>query len=83
MLEKLVGIDRRRALPPFARQTFERWFRRHAPMTGTPSKGKVILFHDTFMNYNYPEIGKAAVAVLERAEAWRTRIDAGHGGSES
>jgi Fe-S oxidoreductase len=27
----------------------------------------VILFHDTFMHYNYPEIGKAAVTVLERA----------------
>jgi Fe-S oxidoreductase len=26
-----------------------------------------VLFHDTFMNYNYPEIGRAAVAVLERA----------------
>jgi len=37
------------------------------PTTGTPAKGKVILFHDTFMNHNYPEIGKAAVAVLERA----------------
>jgi anaerobic glycerol-3-phosphate dehydrogenase C subunit len=67
MLEKVVAIDRRRSLPPFARQTFERWFRRHIPMARSNAKDKVILFHDTFMNYNYPEIGKAAVAVLERA----------------
>jgi FAD/FMN-containing dehydrogenase/Fe-S oxidoreductase len=67
MMEKLVGIDRRRALPPFARHPFERWFRRHVPTTGSRTQGKVVLFHDTFMNYNYPEIGQAAVAVLERA----------------
>ncbi len=66
-LEKVVGIDRRRSLPPFARQPFDRWFRKHVPNTGTRAQGKVVLFHDTFMNYNYPEIGQAAVAVLERA----------------
>jgi FAD/FMN-containing dehydrogenase/Fe-S oxidoreductase len=67
MMEKIAGIDRRRSLPPFARQPFDRWFRNHVSTTGASAKGKVILFHDTFMNYNYPEIGKAAVAVLERA----------------
>ena len=66
-LEKVAGIDRRRSLPPFARQPFDRWFRKHVSSTGTNAKGKVVLFHDTFMNYNYPEIGQAAVAVLERA----------------
>jgi FAD/FMN-containing dehydrogenase/Fe-S oxidoreductase len=67
MLEKIAGIDRRRSLPPFARRPFERWFRKHVSTMGTRAQGKVILFHDTFMNYNYPEIGRAAVAVLERA----------------
>ena len=66
-LEKVAGIDRRRSLPPFARPTFDRWFRKHVPAMGTSARGKVVLFHDTFMNYNYPEIGQAAVAVLERA----------------
>jgi Fe-S oxidoreductase len=66
LMEKIAGIDRRRSLPPFARPTFETWFRNRrseAPASAKP----VILFHDTFMNYNYPEIGKAAVTVLERA----------------
>ncbi|HEX9867870.1 MAG TPA: anaerobic glycerol-3-phosphate dehydrogenase subunit C, partial [Candidatus Tectomicrobia bacterium] len=66
-LEKVAGIDRRRSLPPFARPTFDRWFRKHVPAMGTSARGNVVLFHDTFMNYNYPEIGQAAVAVLERA----------------
>jgi len=67
LLEKIVGVDRRRALPPFARPTFDTWFRKRTPLPGTGAKGKAILFHDTFMNYNYPEIGKAATALLERA----------------
>jgi Fe-S oxidoreductase len=29
--------------------------------------GTVVLFNDTFMNYNYPQIGKAAVELLEAA----------------
>jgi FAD/FMN-containing dehydrogenase/Fe-S oxidoreductase len=67
LMEKIAGVDRRRTLPPFARRTFERWFRKHTPTTGSRARGRVILFHDTFMNYNYPEIGQAAVAVLGRA----------------
>ncbi|MCI0370377.1 MAG: anaerobic glycerol-3-phosphate dehydrogenase subunit C [candidate division NC10 bacterium] len=66
-LEKLVGVDRRRRLPPFARPTFEQWF---AARNGAAPKGErdlVVLFNDTFMTYNYPEIGRAAVALLEAA----------------
>lgn len=61
-----VGIDARRTLPAFARMPFERWFRaRQAP----PADGRprVVLFHDTFTNYNCPEVGRAAVQVLESA----------------
>jgi len=66
LLERFVGIDRRRPLPPFARETFSDWFARRA----TPSaatRGEVVLFHDTFVTYNAPHIGKAAVHLLERA----------------
>lgn len=62
VLESVVGIDRRRSLPPFASQTFESWFR--ARKSNSSGK-KVVLFHDTFMNFHEPELGKAAVKVLE------------------
>ena len=62
LLESITGIDRRRSLPSFAAETFEAWFARRAPRQATQ---KVVLFHDTFMNFHEPEIGKAAVAVLE------------------
>ncbi|HEX9408680.1 MAG TPA: FAD-linked oxidase C-terminal domain-containing protein [Methylomirabilota bacterium] len=66
LMEKLAGIDRRRPLPAFARESFTAWFdRRRAPAPGP--RGSVVLFHDTFVSYNTPEIGRAAVELLEAA----------------
>src|SRR2546427_11295667 len=64
LLEKTVGIDRRRPLPALALETFEAWFRRRTPPATAP-RGEVVLFHDTFVTYNTPSIGQAAVQVLE------------------
>lgn len=65
MAEKLLGVDRHRDMPTFVHQTFEKWFRKRRG-AHTASK-KVVLFHDTFMNHSEPNIGKAAVHVLEAA----------------
>ncbi len=64
LMEKLAGIDRRRPLPAFARETFTDWFDRRRPPVSAP-RGSVVLFHDTFVTYNTPEIGRAAVELLE------------------
>ena len=56
-------IDSRRKLPPWKRETFARWGAKHKR---SPGKG-VTLFNDTFTNHYEPEIGSAAVEVLERA----------------
>jgi FAD/FMN-containing dehydrogenase/Fe-S oxidoreductase len=66
LLERLVGIDRRRPLPALARETFSDWFQKHAARASAP-RGDVVLFHDTFVTYNAPHIGQAAVRVLETA----------------
>jgi Fe-S oxidoreductase len=66
LLEKTVGIDRRRPLPALATETFEDWFRRRTAPPTAP-RGEVVLFHDTFVTYNTPSIGRAAVEVLEAA----------------
>jgi FAD/FMN-containing dehydrogenase/Fe-S oxidoreductase len=66
LLERVAGIDRRRPLPAFAPQTFTDWFARH-PAPASAPRGDVVLFHDTFVTYNAPAIGQAAVRVLERA----------------
>src|SRR3989441_7237331 len=48
LIEKLVGIDRRRPLPTLAAKPFTAWFARHAPPVASP-RGEVVLFHDTFV----------------------------------
>jgi Fe-S oxidoreductase len=55
-------IDTRRKLPPWKRETFARWSANHQPAPGKPAT----LFNDTFTNHYEPEIGSAAVEVLER-----------------
>ena len=61
-LQALVGISPRRRLPRFATETFQRWMSRHPPRSeGRP----VVLWSDTFTNYFHPQVGRAAVAVLE------------------
>ena len=67
LLEKVAGIDRRRILPNFARNDLRRWFRRHEPRTGAGGRGTVVLLDDCFTTYNDPDVGIAAVRVLEAA----------------
>ncbi|MCH8842470.1 MAG: FAD-binding protein [SAR324 cluster bacterium] len=63
-----LGVAPQRSLPPFARQRFSRWFeKRDRAGSEAGDRPAVVLFHDTFMEYNYPEVGRAAVAVLEHA----------------
>jgi FAD/FMN-containing dehydrogenase/Fe-S oxidoreductase len=61
--EKLLDIDQRRSLPAWKRETFERWLSRRRTGAG---KTPVTLFNDTFTNHYDPEIGIAALEILER-----------------
>ena len=61
-----LGIAPQRTLPAFARETFSTWFQRHTRRTPA-TRGPVVLFHDTFVEYNYPEIAQAATQLLEAA----------------
>ena len=72
LMEKVAGIDRRRPLPALAVETFTEWFRKRESLrkrlvTTQALRGEVVLFHDTFVTYNTPEIGRAAVQLLEAA----------------
>ncbi|MDA0264878.1 MAG: FAD-binding protein [Chloroflexi bacterium] len=79
MAQMLLGVTPKRKTPKFVRQTFAKWFKgRGNPhrSAATNTRGgsasvtatdTVVLLNDTYMNYNYPEIGKAAVALLEAA----------------
>lgn len=65
-LARWGGLSAQRHLPALARQPLTHWFARHdrarAPNTGTRL---VVLLADTFTNYHYPQVGRAAVEALE------------------
>jgi FAD/FMN-containing dehydrogenase/Fe-S oxidoreductase len=62
-----AGASQERTLPPYAHETFKHWFERRTPPTRAGATGRVILWPDTFTNFFEPEIGVAAVEVLEGA----------------
>jgi FAD/FMN-containing dehydrogenase/Fe-S oxidoreductase len=73
MMSKL-GIDENRAMSPFAPESFDRWWMKHAakrereqPFYTRKTRGEVVYFHDTFTTYNYPRAGRASVRLLEAA----------------
>jgi FAD/FMN-containing dehydrogenase/Fe-S oxidoreductase len=69
LLQSAVGFSARRTMPAYAQERFDRWFdaRQKSATTAQPTRGRVILWDDTFVRYNEPHIGQAAVAVLEAA----------------
>lgn len=63
-IERRFGLDRRVPPPRLATRTFRSWFRRHKA-AGEAPRGSVVYFVDTWTNYFTPQVGVAAVKVLE------------------
>ncbi|RSM94326.1 FAD-binding oxidoreductase [Nonomuraea sp. WAC 01424] len=66
LVKAVAGITPERDLPRFARERFTDWFRRR-PAGGPGTRGRVVLWADTFTDHFDPHIGRAAVDVLEAA----------------
>src|ERR671919_895366 len=67
-MEKAIGISRRRSLPHYSSERFDKWFSRHCRASVSDAKalhknalqknrGPVILWDDTFVRYHEPHIG--------------------------
>jgi Fe-S oxidoreductase len=65
--KRAIGVHPKREIAPFASQTFEQWFEERRETKPSGKRGLLVYFHDTFTNFNYPEIGQAAVRLLEAA----------------
>ncbi len=63
-LERVLGVDRRRALPAFERETFRAWFRARESSVADPVR-RVVVYPDVYTNHVRTERGKAAVRTLE------------------
>ena len=65
VMEKLLGIHREKLLPDFASSTFERWAESTGRVRDKPGS-EVVLFQTCYVENNEPEIGRDAIAVLEK-----------------
>ena len=66
--ETVLGIARERDLPTFRRETLVDWLSEREPAVDPDTATRrALLFPDTYTNYISPEVGKAAVRVLEAA----------------
>jgi iron-sulfur cluster protein len=66
-MERVLGVDRRRDLPAFERETFRVWFdtRGGARVPEGDAARSAVVYPDTYTNYVSPERGRAAVRALE------------------
>ncbi len=67
LAKRFGGIDSRRPLPRFAARTFRGWFESRAAVIGAGIGEPVLLWVDTFTDHFTPDVGRAAVRVLEDA----------------
>jgi iron-sulfur cluster protein len=83
-MDRWLGIDRRRDLPRFRRETLRKWFenRESAVRSGagpTPAR-EAVLYPDVYTNHVQVERGKAAVRTLEALGVEVRLPDAGESG---
>ncbi|NIP23208.1 MAG: FAD-binding oxidoreductase, partial [Phycisphaerae bacterium] len=62
-----LGINSARSSPNLSKQQFIKWFNNREQPTHNTTHKKIIYFHDTWTNYYHPDIGIAAVKLLEEA----------------
>ena len=72
MGERIAGIDRRRPLPRFARQSLSSWFNGRAGARHG-ARGELVFLADSFTSHTEPEIGRASIELLEMA-GWRVTL---------
>jgi FAD/FMN-containing dehydrogenase/Fe-S oxidoreductase len=72
-LERFAGITARRPLPEFAARNLLRRFRDRAPVDVPKTQGTLTFLADSFTTFTEPEIGSAAIELLERA-GWDVRL---------
>jgi len=65
LMEKATGIDRRRELPKFNRNTLRKRFLNREERNAANPTRRVAFFVDLYANYNAPNLGMAAVERLE------------------
>ncbi|ELZ24654.1 hypothetical protein C477_00550 [Haloterrigena salina JCM 13891] len=64
-MERVLGVDRRRDLPEFERETFVEWFRNRDVPRPVDADYHAVVYPDLYTNYIRTDRGKATVRTLE------------------
>jgi iron-sulfur cluster protein len=68
LMERVLGIDRRRELPTFQRETLHSWAADRETVPSTDADREAVLYPDLYTNYIQVDRGKAAIRTLETLE---------------
>ena len=63
VLDSTLKIDKHRSFPKYSGKSFESWLRKQAGKQAAFPE-QVAYFHGCYVNYNYPQLGKDLVKVL-------------------
>jgi glycerol-3-phosphate dehydrogenase subunit C len=64
LMDLTFGIDKHRTLPKYSSETFVHWFKKNAADRQDAFKKHISYFHGCYANFNYPQLGKDFVAVM-------------------
>ncbi|MBR1803956.1 MAG: anaerobic glycerol-3-phosphate dehydrogenase subunit C, partial [Muribaculaceae bacterium] len=64
VMDAVMAIDKHRTFPAYASQKFETWFRKNVEKRQNEFSHHVSYFHGCYVNYNFPQLGKDLVTVM-------------------
>ena len=63
VMDAVLGVDKHRTFPAYTSQRFTTWMRKEAP-SQEGFKNYISYFHGCYVNYNFPQLGKDLVTVM-------------------
>lgn len=67
VMDKVLKIDHHRIFPKYSGERFETWYRKNAAAKQDRFSKFVSYFHGCYVNYNFPQLGKDLVKIMNAA----------------
>ena len=64
VMDAVLKVDKHRTFPKYASRTFESWYKKNVKAFQDSFKRHVSFFHGCYVNYNYPQLGKDLISVM-------------------
>lgn len=64
IMDSVLAIDSHRSFPAYSSCKFTDWYNKHAKAAQEHYPNHVTFFHGCYVNYNYPQLGKDLVTIM-------------------